>query len=145
MDACGGEWYRRCRLDSLGSIMGCRTQLSIVVATLLGVSLVLAGAPSGDAAKKAREAMVRDQIAARGVKDTRVLDAMRKVPRHALVPADYRRFAYADHPLPIGEDQTISQPYIVAFMTEQLRFLHVDQETLRGDFAAAIERIGVTA
>jgi protein-L-isoaspartate(D-aspartate) O-methyltransferase len=67
-----------------------------------------------------REAMVRDTIAARGVRDERTLAAMRKVPRHLFVPAESLRQAYADHPLPIGHGQTISQPYIVAFMTEAL-------------------------
>jgi protein-L-isoaspartate(D-aspartate) O-methyltransferase len=64
--------------------------------------------------------MVADQIAARGVKDARVLAAMGKVPREEFVPADQRPFAYEDRPLPIGEGQTISQPYIVALMTELL-------------------------
>jgi protein-L-isoaspartate(D-aspartate) O-methyltransferase len=68
-----------------------------------------------------REAMVRFQIEARGVKDTAVLAALRRVPRHEFVPADVRTQAYADHPLPIGERQTISQPYIVGFMTELLQ------------------------
>ncbi len=62
--------------------------------------------------------MVQDQIAARGVTDERVLAAMRKVPRHEFVPADRREMAYRDHPLPIGHEQTISQPFIVAVMTE---------------------------
>lgn len=62
--------------------------------------------------------MVKNQIEARGVSDKNVLAAMRKVERHHFVPEQYRRYAYADHPLPIGEDQTISQPYIVALMTE---------------------------
>ncbi len=65
-----------------------------------------------------REAMVRDQIEARGITHPRVLAAMRHVPRHLFVPEAYRRQAYEDHPLPIGLGQTISQPYIVAFMTE---------------------------
>ncbi len=68
-----------------------------------------------------REEMVRDQIEGRGVKDTRVLKAMRKVPRHEFVPPDVRHLSYEDSPLPIGEDQTISQPYMVAFMTEALK------------------------
>ena len=68
-----------------------------------------------------REGMVRTQIEARGVKDAAVLAAMRRVPRHEFVPADVRAQAYADHPLPIGERQTISQPYIVGFMTELLQ------------------------
>jgi protein-L-isoaspartate(D-aspartate) O-methyltransferase len=67
-----------------------------------------------------RGKMVESQIAARGVKDTAVLAAMRKVLRHLFVPEDLRRFAYDDEPLPIGEGQTISQPYIVAYMTEIL-------------------------
>ena len=65
-----------------------------------------------------RDAMVRTQIEARGVRDARVLAALRAVPRHAFVPAPLADEAYTDHPLPIGEDQTISQPYIVAVMTE---------------------------
>jgi protein-L-isoaspartate(D-aspartate) O-methyltransferase len=64
--------------------------------------------------------MVAGQIEARGVSDPATLAAMRAVPRHAFVPADYLDQAYADHPLPIGFGQTISQPYIVALMTELL-------------------------
>ncbi len=67
-----------------------------------------------------RAAMVDGQIAGRGVTDNLVLGAMRKVPRHEFVPESYRRYSYADEPLPIGEGQTISQPYIVALMTETL-------------------------
>ena len=67
-----------------------------------------------------RERMVRDLIAARGVKDERVLAAMRKVPRHLFVKEHLRSQAYGDHALPIGAAQTISQPYIVARMTELL-------------------------
>lgn len=67
-----------------------------------------------------RDAMVDRQIAARGVSDDRVLRAMRAVPRHRFVPARLARSAYADNPLPIGEGQTISQPYIVALMTQTL-------------------------
>ncbi len=57
---------------------------------------------------------------ARGVENPQVLEAMRKVPRHLFVPDKYRAFSYRDHPLPIGQGQTISQPYVVAFMTEAL-------------------------
>ena len=64
--------------------------------------------------------MVADQIAARGVADAAVLDAMRCVPRHRFVPARHEGSAYADRPLPIGHGQTISQPYIVALMTQLL-------------------------
>jgi protein-L-isoaspartate(D-aspartate) O-methyltransferase len=68
-----------------------------------------------------RETMISTQIAARGVTDPRVLEAMRRVPRHRFVPEEYQKEAYEDYPLPIGEGQTISQPYIVAFMTEILQ------------------------
>jgi protein-L-isoaspartate(D-aspartate) O-methyltransferase len=68
-----------------------------------------------------RQRMVEKQLKFRGIKDEGVLAAMAKVPREEFVPADQRADAYEDGPLPIGYDQTISQPYIVAFMTEQLR------------------------
>jgi protein-L-isoaspartate(D-aspartate) O-methyltransferase len=68
-----------------------------------------------------REAMVREQIEARGIKDKAVLAAFRKVPRHRFVPAGSRDLAYADGPLPIGQGQTISQPQIVALMTELIK------------------------
>ncbi len=67
-----------------------------------------------------KEAMVNEQIRGRGVKAPRVLEAMRKVDRHLFVPRDQRKWAYQDHPLPIGFGQTISQPYIVGLMTELL-------------------------
>jgi protein-L-isoaspartate(D-aspartate) O-methyltransferase len=69
---------------------------------------------------KLRNEMVTIQIAARGVRDQRVLAALRAVPRHLFVPSEVRADAYADRPLPIGEGQTISQPYIVGLMTELL-------------------------
>jgi protein-L-isoaspartate(D-aspartate) O-methyltransferase len=74
-----------------------------------------------DKYKAVRERMVRVQIIDRGVKDTSVLEAMRKVPRHLFVPEDNEKDAYDDNPLPIGYGQTISQPYIVAYMTEAVR------------------------
>src|ERR1700733_2945138 len=69
----------------------------------------------------ARQAMIETQIERRGVRDARVLGAMRAVPRHAFVPADLRSQAYEDAPLPIGGGQTISQPYMVAAMTAALK------------------------
>lgn len=71
--------------------------------------------------RSAREAMVVRQIEARGIRDPLVLNALRAVPRHRFVPKRYRSQAYRDGPLPIGHNQTISQPYIVALMTELLR------------------------
>jgi protein-L-isoaspartate(D-aspartate) O-methyltransferase len=94
-----------------------RTRRSAVLA--LG-ALVIGCAeppPAGDFAA-ARERMVREQIESRGIRDAAVLAALRAVPRHAFVPEEARPRAYEDRPLPIGHGQTISQPYIVAFMTE---------------------------
>ncbi len=65
--------------------------------------------------------MVREQMEERGIRDSRVLEALRRVPRHLFVPPAEAAEAYEDHPLPIGEGQTISQPYIVALMTETLQ------------------------
>src|SRR5512141_3332716 len=73
--------------------------------------------------------MVQEQVAARGVRDLRVLEAMRSLPRHKFIPVEHRRLAYADEPLPIGSGQTISQPYIVALMTETMR-LQGDENVL---------------
>ncbi|MDH5406090.1 MAG: protein-L-isoaspartate(D-aspartate) O-methyltransferase [Candidatus Aminicenantes bacterium] len=70
--------------------------------------------------QKLREYMVNTQIKARGIYDPKVLDAMLKVPRHEFVPEDMRPYAYEDRPLPIGEGQTISQPYMVALMSQCL-------------------------
>ncbi|NLO36639.1 MAG: protein-L-isoaspartate(D-aspartate) O-methyltransferase [Clostridiaceae bacterium] len=69
---------------------------------------------------EARKAMLRDQLIARGIADPLVLRAMGRVPRHLFVQPGYEAQAYADHPLPIGEGQTISQPYVVALMTETI-------------------------
>ncbi len=67
-----------------------------------------------------RDKMVDIQLRARDIQDERILQVMRKVPRHEFVPPDTRRLAYNDEPLPIGEGQTISQPYIVAYMSQAL-------------------------
>lgn len=74
-----------------------------------------------------REEMVRDQIQLRGIRDPNVIAAMLKVERHRFVPDALLSKAYEDHPLPIGEGQTISQPYIVAFMTEALELKKTDK------------------
>lgn len=76
-----------------------------------------------------RERMVRTQLVARGIRDKRVLQAMSKVPRHVFVDEALQDQAYNDHPLPIGENQTISQPYMVALMTEALE-LKGDEKVL---------------
>jgi len=103
------------------------------------------GDPRQDAFRQTRLAMVAEQIAARGVRDARVLDAMRAVPRHEFVPAPSRDDAYLDSPLPIGHGQTISQPYIVALMTELARPSPTDRVlevgTGSGYQAAVISRL----
>jgi protein-L-isoaspartate(D-aspartate) O-methyltransferase len=67
-----------------------------------------------------RQRMVQEQLVRRDIRDQRLVEAMRKVPRHCFVPSEYRSMAYSDGPLPIGRGQTISQPYIVALMTQSL-------------------------
>jgi protein-L-isoaspartate(D-aspartate) O-methyltransferase len=76
---------------------------------------------------EARRRMVDRQIVARGIEDERVVEAMLKVPRHEFIPEEYRHYAYFDSPVPIGHGQTISQPYIVALMTEELSLSTVDK------------------
>ncbi|MCU0302433.1 MAG: protein-L-isoaspartate(D-aspartate) O-methyltransferase [Thermoanaerobaculales bacterium] len=105
-----------------------RTALCVILAAALGVTVVGCEQANGQDAgggrepdwTDLRERMVRQQIETRGVKDPAVLAAMRSVPRHRFVPDDYREASYNDSPLPIGEGQTISQPYIVALMSELL-------------------------
>jgi protein-L-isoaspartate(D-aspartate) O-methyltransferase len=89
---------------------------------LFAATTVAWAPPASDeeAIARAREQMVTEQIEARGVKDAATLKAMRSVPRHLFVPPSAMGEAYEDHPFPIGSGQTISQPYIVAFMTEAL-------------------------
>lgn len=86
----------------------------LILSILTGGSML----PQNDKYTSLRERMVKDQIVDRGITDKSTLSAMRKVPRHLFVPADVRDEAYDDNPLPIGYGQTISQPYIVAYMTE---------------------------
>lgn len=92
-----------------------------------------------------REAMVRAQIAGRGIRDRSTLKALRAVPRHLFVPDHLKPYAYRDTPLPIGNGQTISQPYIVAFMTEALELKPTDRVleigTGSGYQAAVLARI----
>ena len=97
-------------------------RVEILAAAVLGLVVALpCGCSSGEQAyAKMRERMVREDIAARGISDRRVLESMRNVPRHLFVPEELREVAYMDYPLPIGKDQTISQPYVVALMTESL-------------------------
>jgi protein-L-isoaspartate(D-aspartate) O-methyltransferase len=109
------------------------TLLVILLALLLGLLSPLTPArevdggafsrppqSSSDEYTAAREQMVREQIEARGIRDARVLAALSKVPRHLFVPPEEQGEAYVDYPLAIGHEQTISKPYVVAYMTEAL-------------------------
>jgi protein-L-isoaspartate(D-aspartate) O-methyltransferase len=126
-------------------------QPSRVAAVALLVSAACYGPATGNGASgqdsyaAARIAMVAGQIAARGVRDSRVLAAMREVPRHVFVPPDRQASAYDDRPLPIGYGQTISQPYIVALMTELVRAEAADRAleigTGSGYQAAVLSRL----
>ena len=100
------------------------------IAALLGVQLLIPGTSQGTGTgpsprpfdrQAERDRMVNDQIVARGVKDPAVIEALRWIPRHRFVLEAEAEMAYEDRPLPIGYEQTISQPYIVAFMTEALQ------------------------
>jgi protein-L-isoaspartate(D-aspartate) O-methyltransferase len=95
--------------------------IPLLAVSILGIAVCSspqAGEQRDPAAERRR--MVDQQLRGRDIKDPRVLAAMEKVPRHLFVPANVRHEAYGDHPVPIGHGQTISQPYIVAFMTEAL-------------------------
>ena len=109
---------------SFASSLGLRL-LALVVALWGGEGAACTRADSphtaADAFTKERERMVERQLAERDIKDRRVLAAMRAVPRHLFVPLHDSRYAYDDRPLPIGHGQTISQPYIVALMTQLVR------------------------
>jgi len=110
-------WTRGRRLRSgAASRGGSRWLAALFVPILVAAS----GVQDEAAFSRARAAMVREQIASRGVTDRRVLEAMGSVPRHLFVPGEYRDQAYGDFPLPIGEGQTISQPFVVAVMSGSL-------------------------
>ncbi len=121
--------------------------LPAATATIAAPTATIAPSPVEDAFFAARQAMVEEQIARRGVNDAAVLEVMRRVPRHRFVPTQYLSSAYGDHPLPIGLGQTISQPYIVALMTEALhvgpgaRVLEIG--TGSGYQAAVLAELGV--
>jgi len=121
----------------------------ILTALILGCGAAVTslgqGLP-GRSADELREAMVRTQLAPRGITDPRVLEAMREVPRHLFVPEGLQAYAYEDRALPVGEQQTISQPYIVAVMT-QLAHIEPGEKVLEvgtgsGYQAAILARMG---
>jgi len=112
------------------SVMAVKSVLFLFSLSLLGfIQYLFADNVHADPDKtiEKRLSMVEEQIAGRGIKDRRVLDAMLKIPRHLFVDSSLKERAYGDHPLPIGEGQTISQPYVVAWMTEALNLKPSDR------------------
>ena len=102
-----------------------RLLLAILVCVAFAGALPAAQALASDTFEKKRQQMVEQQIKSRGIENLKVLRAMSTVPRHLFVPKNLQRQAYVDGPLPIGHGQTISQPYIVAYMTD---ILHIQPE-----------------
>jgi len=98
-----------------------------VFTSLLAVFLAMAAPSADDPFRSARRNMVENDLRARGIRDARVLKVMAEVPRHLFVTPRLRDRAYSDHPLPIEEGQTISQPYVVALMTEALQLKPSDR------------------
>lgn len=94
---------------------------------ILALFPVLSCAQTGDSFQALRNHMVKNQIEARGITDKKVIEAFRNVERHRFVLPEFIRYAYSDSPLPIDEGQTISQPYIVAYMTEILNLKRTDK------------------
>lgn len=106
----------------------CRYCGKLFLLLFIAANLFLPSATaSADEYRIKRLIMVEKDVKGRGVKDRRVLDAMSKIERHRFVESKYTDSAYNDHPLPIGEDQTISQPYVVALMTEALQLRPTDR------------------
>ena len=99
-------------------LTGCKI---FIIVIFLCCTLVISSACAQESYEVQRNRMVREQIIARGITDSQVIRAMNKVERHLFVPEEYAQMAYSDGPLPIGYEQTISQPYIVAYMTEILK------------------------
>jgi protein-L-isoaspartate(D-aspartate) O-methyltransferase len=100
---------------------------TIILARGLLILLAVFTVSAADPFRAARKEMVEHDLRGRGIRDARVLKVMGEVPRHLFVDERYRGEAYADHPLPIGEGQTISQPYVVALMTEALKLKPSDR------------------
>jgi len=115
-----------CLVAVAGLLAGCGGTQAPTAPALSATPAPTAGQTSDDWVEERME-MVDRQIRSRGISDQQVLDAMERVPRHEFVPDQYKSQAYADHPLPIGHGQTISQPYIVALMSELLQLEQDDR------------------
>jgi protein-L-isoaspartate(D-aspartate) O-methyltransferase len=106
-----------------------RFSIGLILCLIFALDIFFLMSPvmASDPYLQKRIQMVQKDIQGRGVKDPKVLEAMGKIPRHLFVDESFKEKAYADHPLPIGEGQTISQPYVVALMTEALRLRPEDR------------------
>jgi protein-L-isoaspartate(D-aspartate) O-methyltransferase len=98
-----------------------------LILLLMPLVLIAEGQQEAEPYNELRENMVKTQIQARDIKDAHVLEAMRRIPRHLFVPEPMKSHAYDDYPIRIGEGQTISQPYIVALMTESLKLTGLEK------------------
>jgi protein-L-isoaspartate(D-aspartate) O-methyltransferase len=117
-------------MPGLFAVAVCLTVLAALPTVLQGMGIMSGRnheAANEETYEERRREMVKNQLAARDITDPEVLDAFRKVRRHLFVPEAYRDLAYTDQPLPIGHDQTISQPYIVAYMTQALKLEHAER------------------
>lgn len=125
-----------------------RKILLLLFSVILATSCTTSAFPQTDPFAQAREQMVTRDIIARGISDERTIEALRRVPRHLFVPKDLEHLAYEDTPLPIGYGQTISQPYVVALMTENLKVQPGDKVlevgTGSGYQAAILSEMGCT-
>jgi protein-L-isoaspartate(D-aspartate) O-methyltransferase len=123
----------------------CLSWLILVLALVCALGCQGGAPKQGETFQAARQRMVESQIVARGIEDDRVIKAMLEVPRHLFIPEKYRHYAYDDSPVPIGQGQTISQPYVVALMTEELNLSRSDRVlevgTGSGYQAAILSRI----
>lgn len=106
---------------------GKKPALSLLIFVMTTLLLSMTVTPATDEYTLKRQKMVETDIRGRGVRDKRVLDAMSRIERHLFVDSIFMNSAYDDHPLPIGEGQTISQPYVVALMTEALKLKATDR------------------
>jgi protein-L-isoaspartate(D-aspartate) O-methyltransferase len=118
---------KRIAMKSRNSLLFTGNLLIFIILAFLSSGCKAKEAVTDDSMRIRRMDMVKSQIEARGVADSLVIKAMLKVPRDKFVPEPLQALAYSDSPLPIGEDQTISQPYIVAYMTEALRLKPQDK------------------
>jgi len=121
--------YNACKKNAVLQILHRKWEIPLLTLIFVVMTFFLfsVAASEKDEYRVKRLKMIEYDIRGRGIRDKRVLDAMSEIERHLFVDDSYAKSAYADHPLPIGEDQTISQPYVVALMTEALKLKPTDR------------------